>query len=119
HRAGVRTGRAEKARAMAGQELDRLSDPSATEQERQRRKRRLLKGAEEVREVRSKRGKKGRGRARCEIPLPSASILAHLTVKASWSTSPASRIIRLHSRPSAPPASAGPALPSPCGKVRE
>ena len=35
HRAGVRTGRAEKARAMAGQEIDRLSDPSATEEERQ------------------------------------------------------------------------------------
>jgi len=31
HRAGVRTGRAEKARAMAGQEIDRLSDPSATD----------------------------------------------------------------------------------------
>jgi hypothetical protein len=44
HRAGVRTGKAEKARAMAGQEIDRLSDPSATEEERQRRKRRLLKG---------------------------------------------------------------------------
>src|SRR6516164_1192893 len=33
HRAGVRTGRAEKARAMAGQDIDRLSDPSATEEE--------------------------------------------------------------------------------------
>ena len=44
HRAGVHTDRAEKARAMAGQEIDRLSDPSATEEERQRRKRRLLRG---------------------------------------------------------------------------
>src|SRR5215471_11414607 len=44
YRAGVRTDRAAKARAMAGQEVDRLSDPSATEEERQRRKRRLLKG---------------------------------------------------------------------------
>jgi ribosomal protein S27E len=60
HRAGVRTGRAEKARAMAGQEIDRLSDPSATEEERQRRKRRLLKGPKEFRDVRSKRGKRGR-----------------------------------------------------------
>ena len=32
HRAGVRTGRAAKARAMAGQEIDRLSDPLATEE---------------------------------------------------------------------------------------
>jgi hypothetical protein len=30
------------------QEIDRLSDPSATDEERQRRKRRLLKGAERV-----------------------------------------------------------------------
>jgi len=36
HRAGVRTDRAEKAQAMAGQEIDRLSDPSATDEERQR-----------------------------------------------------------------------------------
>jgi ribosomal protein S27E len=60
HRAGVRTGRAEKARAMAGQEIDRLSDPSATEEERQRRKRRLLKGPKEFRDVRSKSGKRRR-----------------------------------------------------------
>jgi hypothetical protein len=33
HRASVRIDRAEKARAMAGQEIDRLSDPSATEEE--------------------------------------------------------------------------------------
>src|SRR5262245_4562965 len=59
-RAGVRTSKAEKARAMAGQEIDRLSDPSATEEERQRRKRRLLKGPKEFRDVRSKGGKKGR-----------------------------------------------------------
>src|SRR5262249_10070374 len=51
HRAGVRTGR-EKARAMAGQEKDRMRDPSATEQERQRRKRRLLKGPKEFQDVR-------------------------------------------------------------------
>src|SRR5215510_1766260 len=60
HRAGARTGRAEKARAMASQEIDRLSDPSATEEERQRRKGRLLKGPKEFREVRGKWGKRGR-----------------------------------------------------------
>ena len=60
HRAGVRTGRAEKARALAGQEIDRLSDPSATEEERQSRKRRLLKGPKEFRNVRSKSGKRRR-----------------------------------------------------------
>jgi hypothetical protein len=58
HRAGgVRTDRAAKARAMAGQEMDRLSDASATEDERQRRKRRLLKGPKEFRDVRSNRPK--------------------------------------------------------------
>ena len=57
HRAGVRTDGAEKARAMAGQEIDRLIDPSATEEERQRRKRRLLKGPKEFRDVRSNRPK--------------------------------------------------------------
>src|SRR5262249_26544769 len=56
-RSGVRTDRNEKARAMAGQEIDRLSDPSATEEERQRRKRRLLKGPKEFRDVRSNRPK--------------------------------------------------------------
>src|SRR5215475_493150 len=48
HRAGVRTDRAAKARAMAGQEIDRLSDPSATKQERQRRKRTASQGAQRV-----------------------------------------------------------------------
>jgi hypothetical protein len=57
HRAGVPTHRAAKARAMAGQEIDRLSDPSATKEERQRRKRRLLKGPKEFRDVRGKRPK--------------------------------------------------------------
>ena len=57
HRAGVRTAKAAKARAMAGQEIDRLSDPSATDEERQRRKRQLLKGPKEFRDVRSNRPK--------------------------------------------------------------
>src|SRR6516225_9140161 len=47
HRHGVRTKRTAKAREMASQEIDRLSDPSATDEERQRRKRRLLKGPKE------------------------------------------------------------------------
>jgi ribosomal protein S27E len=57
-RAGARTDRAEKAQAMAGREIDRLSDPSATEEEQQRRKGRLLKGPKEFRDVRSKRGRR-------------------------------------------------------------
>ena len=57
HRAGVRTKKAAKALEMAGQEIDRLSDPSATEEERQRRKRRLLKGPKEFRDVRGNRPK--------------------------------------------------------------
>ena len=56
HRADM-ADRATKARTMAGQEIDRLSDPSATEEERQRRKRRLLKGPKEFRDVRSNRPK--------------------------------------------------------------
>jgi hypothetical protein len=52
---GVRSERAAKARAMAGQEIDRLSDPSVTEEEQQRRKRRLVKGPKEFRDVRGNR----------------------------------------------------------------
>ena len=43
-RTGVRTKKAAKASEMAAQEIDRLIDPSAPDEERQRRKRRLLKG---------------------------------------------------------------------------
>ena len=57
HRPGVRTKRAAKAREMASQEIDRLSDLSATDEERQRRKRRLLKGPKEFRDIRGKRPK--------------------------------------------------------------
>jgi hypothetical protein len=46
---------------MAGQEIDRLIDPSTTDEERQRRKRRLLKGPKEFRDIRDNRTKsKGR-----------------------------------------------------------
>jgi|GEM_PF-1943947 Arc/MetJ-type ribon-helix-helix transcriptional regulator len=41
-----------KAREMAGTELDRLGDTSATEEERRRRKGKLLKGPQEFREMR-------------------------------------------------------------------
>jgi thiol-disulfide isomerase/thioredoxin len=55
--AGARPGRAAKAREMAGQAVDRLTDLSATDEERQSRKRRLLKGPKEFREIRDKRRK--------------------------------------------------------------
>jgi thiol-disulfide isomerase/thioredoxin len=55
--AGGRTKKTAKALEMAGQEIDRLSDPSATDEERQRRKRRLLKGPKEFRDVRDNRPK--------------------------------------------------------------
>jgi hypothetical protein len=42
---------------MAAQEIDRQSDPSATDEERQHRKRRLLKGPKEFRDIRDKRTK--------------------------------------------------------------
>jgi hypothetical protein len=48
----VRPKRAAKAQEMAAQEIDRLIDPSAPDEERQRRKRRLLKGPKEFRDVR-------------------------------------------------------------------
>jgi hypothetical protein len=44
--------RATKATEMAAQEIDRLSDPSATDEERQLRKRRLIKGPREFRDIR-------------------------------------------------------------------
>jgi ribosomal protein S27E len=57
HQPGVGTKSAAKAGEMASQEIDRLSDPSATDEERQRRKRRLLKGPKEFRDVRGNRPK--------------------------------------------------------------
>ena len=48
----VRTKKAAKASEMAAQEIDRLIDPSAPDEERQRRKRRLIKGPGEFRDVR-------------------------------------------------------------------
>jgi hypothetical protein len=56
-RAGVRPEKAAKAAEMAGREIDRLSDPSATDEERQVRKRRLIKGPKEFQELRRNRPK--------------------------------------------------------------
>ncbi len=56
-RAGARGKKAAKASEMAGQEIDRLADPSATEEERQLRKRRLIKGPKEFRDMRSNRSR--------------------------------------------------------------
>jgi hypothetical protein len=55
--AGVRPEKAAKAAEMASQEIDRLGDPSATDEERQLRKRRLIKGPKEFQELRRNRPK--------------------------------------------------------------
>jgi hypothetical protein len=54
-RTGEPTKRKAKASELAAQEIDRLVDPSAPNEERQRRKRRLIKGPKEFREFRGKR----------------------------------------------------------------
>ena len=46
-----------KASEMAGEEIDRLGDPLATDEERQLRKQRLIKGPPEFRDIRSNRAK--------------------------------------------------------------
>ena len=56
-RAGVRTRKAAQAAEMASEEIDRLGDPSATDEERQRRKGRLLKGPKEFQDLRRNRPK--------------------------------------------------------------
>jgi hypothetical protein len=43
-----------KAAKMAGQEIDRLGDQTATREERARRKRQLIKGPREFRDIRYK-----------------------------------------------------------------
>lgn len=55
--ARVRTKKAAQAAEMASQEIDRLGDPSATDEERQLRKRRLIKGPQEFRDLRRNRPK--------------------------------------------------------------
>src|SRR5262252_11208439 len=54
HRRESAPNRAAKASEMAAREVDRISDPSATEEERQLRKRRLIKGPKEFRDIRKK-----------------------------------------------------------------
>ena len=49
--------KAAKAAEMAGEEIDRLGDPLATDEERQLRKQRLIKGPQEFRDIRSNRAK--------------------------------------------------------------
>ena len=56
-RAGARTKKAAKAAEMASQEIDRLGDPSATDEERQLRKRRLIRGPKEFLDLRRNRPK--------------------------------------------------------------
>jgi Arc/MetJ-type ribon-helix-helix transcriptional regulator len=41
-----------KASDMAGRQIDKIGDPSATDEERQQRKRRLIKGPREFRDIR-------------------------------------------------------------------
>jgi hypothetical protein len=53
---GIELRRA-KASEMAGEEIDRLGDPLATDEERQLRKQRLLKGPQEFGDIRSNRAK--------------------------------------------------------------
>jgi hypothetical protein len=50
-------GRRAKVSEMAGEEIDRLGDPLATDEERQLRKQRLIKGPQEFRDIRSNRAK--------------------------------------------------------------
>jgi hypothetical protein len=48
---------AAKASEMAGEQIDKIGDPSATAEERQQRKRRLIKGPREFRDMRGDRPK--------------------------------------------------------------
>ena len=56
-RAGARTKKAAKAAEMASEEIDRLGDFSATNEERQLRKRRLIRGPKEFLDLRRNRPK--------------------------------------------------------------
>jgi hypothetical protein len=51
----MRAKKAADASQMASLELDRMGDPSATDEERQLRKRRLMKGPKEFRDIRKQR----------------------------------------------------------------
>jgi hypothetical protein len=58
-RAGARNRKAARATEMASQEIDRLADPLASDEERQFRKRRLLGGPKEFRDLRDRPKTKG------------------------------------------------------------
>ena len=58
-RAGLRRKTASKALELASATIDRLADPSLSDEERQLRKRRLLKGPREFRELRDRPKAKG------------------------------------------------------------
>jgi hypothetical protein len=51
-RSALRRRSERKAAEMAGREVDRLGDPTATSEERAQRKRRLIKGPREFRDMR-------------------------------------------------------------------
>ena len=53
----LRPNEAAKASEMAGEEIDRLGDPLATEEERATPKQRLIKGPQEFRDIRINRAK--------------------------------------------------------------
>ena len=53
----LQTKEAAKASEMAAEEIDRLGDPLATDEERQLRKWRLISGPQEFRDIRSNRAK--------------------------------------------------------------
>jgi hypothetical protein len=54
--------RASRARELAAETIDKMSDPSAPPEERAQRRRRLMKGPEEFREVRIDRPKAKKGK---------------------------------------------------------
>src|SRR6266480_7185583 len=53
----LRPSEAAKASEMASQEIDRLGDPLATDEERQLRKRRLIRGPKDFQDIRRSRPK--------------------------------------------------------------
>ena len=53
----LRSKEAAKASEIAAEEINRLADPLATDEERQLRKQRLIEGPQEFRDVRSNRAK--------------------------------------------------------------
>jgi hypothetical protein len=57
HRSAARKKESHGRSEMAGREIDRLGDPSATDEERQRRKRKLITAPKEFRDIRRNRRK--------------------------------------------------------------